>query len=134
MLLAGMFRQIELCMRHARLVVDLSGRWVWGSRIAARWPLMAGGRQSTMVLDGRANRMTEKNPPIGVIGVTPRGGKDIYDEIDSCDILLKTSGIPPLRIETLNGYGKIYLEAVHLDRAIEILVNDGMEAAVWTPP
>jgi hypothetical protein len=62
--------------------------------------------------------MTEENPGIGIIGVTPRTGKAISDEMDSCEIVLKTSGIPPLRREDLVGYGKSVVGQFEADSSL----------------
>jgi hypothetical protein len=69
---------------------------------------------------------------IGVIGITPRVDREISDEIDSCEILLKTNGILPLRREIFAGHGKISVEGSHLDHAVQVLVDDGFEATIFS--
>jgi hypothetical protein len=80
--------------------------------------------------------VTAKNPPIGVVGITPRRGKNISQELDSCNILLKTSGIETLHLEPLlgGGFGRIYVEGSQLRRALQILLDQNIDAAVWPPP
>ena len=61
-----------------------------------------------------------------------RADREISDEIDSCEMLLKTNGIPPVRREILAGYGKISVEGSHLDHAVQVLVDDGFEATIFS--